>query len=65
MWKGLPNLIVRWLPNKARHKMLTIGGQTVKAQLSHLFVCEKHNIQMYLYVQKWESLKVYFKVIKF
>ena len=35
----------------------------VIAQLSHLFVCEKHNSQMYLYVQKWESLKVFFKVI--
>ena len=29
-----------------------------------MVVCEKHN-SMYLYVQKWESLKVYFKVIKF
>ena len=35
----------------------------VKAQLSHLFVCEKHNSQMYLYVQKWESRKVYLKLL--
>ena len=35
----------------------------VKAQLSHLFVCGKHNSQMYLYVQKWESLKVYLKLL--
>ena len=57
--------IAIWLPNTARHKMLTFGGQRVKAQLSHLFVCEKHNSQMNLYVQKWEPVKVYFKVIKF
>ena len=30
----------------------------VIAQQSHLFVCGKHNSQMYLDVQKWESLKV-------
>ena len=35
----------------------------VKAQLSHLFICEKHNSQMYVYVQKWESLKVYLKLL--
>ena len=28
-------------------------------------MCEKHDGQMYLYVHKWEFLKVYFKVIKF
>ena len=35
----------------------------VKAQQAHLFVCGKHNSQMYLYVQKWESLKVYLKLL--
>ena len=35
----------------------------VKAQQSHLLVCGKHNGQMHLYVQKWESLKVYLKLL--
>ena len=33
----------------------------VKEQLSHLFVCGKHNSQMDLYVQKSEYLNVYLK----
>ena len=43
--------------------MVTFGGYTVKAQLEHLFVCGKHNSQMFLYVKKCESLKLYLKLL--
>ena len=54
-----------WLPNTAKHEMVTFGGYTVEEQKSHSFVCGKHNSQMQLYVQKWESLKVYLKLLHF
>ena len=56
---GCPSIAI-WLPN---NDWWLPNTTSVKAQQLHLFICGKHNSQMNLYVQKWESIKVYLKLL--